>query len=142
MTVAKTKYERLGREPRVGIFWLVGKHLVLAGTPLARAESSGEFKNFLASHVDFWAELQRNGGVPREMEYEEPPRGRVVYNAMTQRFTLMADRCILRNKRLVGRIMRELGLPRNTELLADSHYRCATCASKATEQQKEEDWDF
>lgn len=49
--------------PKVGIFWLVGKRLVLAGTPLATAESDGEFRNFAASHIDQWAEVQRDGGV-------------------------------------------------------------------------------
>jgi hypothetical protein len=111
----------------VGIFWLVGKRLVLAGTPLDQAQSYGECKNFPISHIDYWAELQRDGSVPPEMEYEEAPRGRIVYNTTTQQFTLMADRCILGNAMVVRKILSQLHLPTNTKLDTDYHYRCSRC---------------
>jgi len=128
---------------QVGIFWLVGKRLVLAGTPLAEAEPYGEYKNFPTSHVKHWAKLQRDGRVSPEVEYDEPPRGRVVYNTKTQQFTLMADRCIIGNERLIGRIKNELHLPQNTEVVTDSHYRCAAClGTKPRRKQEQADWDF
>ena len=61
-----------------------------------------------------WEQYQRNGIVSREMEYEEAPRGRVMYSTKTRRFTLLADKCILKDKRTVSRIMSDLHLPRNT----------------------------
>ncbi|MGO9268890.1 MAG: hypothetical protein ACLQOO_01280 [Terriglobia bacterium] len=143
MTVPRKKREAFDNEPKVGIFWLVGKRLVVTGTPLAKGESYGEFKTFPTSHIDHWAGLQRDGIVPREMEYDVPPRGRVMYNTRTQQFTLLADRCIIRNKRLVSNIMSQLCLPKNTTVVTDSHYRCARCmGKKPTRKQEEEDWDF
>jgi hypothetical protein len=63
-----------------------------------------------------------------ESEYEEFPRGRVMYNTKTQRFTLLADRCILRDKDAVSRIMSELHLPgESTDKGTDAHYRCSAC---------------
>ncbi len=59
---------------------------------------------------------------------EEFPRGRVMYNTKTRRFTLLADRCILRDKGVVGRVMSELHLPgENTDKGTDAHYRCSSC---------------
>jgi hypothetical protein len=34
------------------------------------------------------------------MEYDQPPRGRVMFDTRSQRFTVLADRCILQNKNI------------------------------------------
>lgn len=129
--------------PNVAIFWLDGKRLILAGTPLANSETYGQSKNFPMSHIKYWGELQRDGSVSRDMEYEERPRGRVMYDTKTELFTLTADNCIVRNKRLVNRIMSKLCLPKNTKVLRDLHYKCAMCTGKVpTRRQEEKDWDF
>ena len=144
LNIGKKKRDSFDNEPKVGIFWLDGKRLIIDGTTLAKADIYSEYRNFPTSHLEYWAELQRDGIVPREMEYDERPRGRVIYNAKTQQFTLMADRCILRNKRMVARIMKELSLPKNTEVLPDSHYRCPKCLERkpARKQLEEKDWDI
>jgi hypothetical protein len=36
--------------------------------------------------------------VPPEVEYEEPPRGRVGYDKREERYWLRADRCILKEE--------------------------------------------
>ena len=51
-----------------------------------------------------------------------------MYNPKTRRFTLLADKCILKDKRIVSKIMSEMNLPsKNTDKGTDSHYRCFTC---------------
>ena len=121
-------------EARVGIFWLLKERLVIHGTPLSEAEPYGEFRNDPRSHEQYWGDLQRDGIVPPGMEYEEPPRGRVIYNTPNQRFTLLADRCILQNARVVGEILRRLRLPKDTLTQTDSHYRCSRCLSEPGSQ--------
>jgi hypothetical protein len=116
-----------GEGPRLGIFWLVGGKLVLASTPLDDCELYGEVLNEPRSHVDYWVQLQANETVPRDMEYEEAPRGRIVYNVKTKQFTLMADRCILARHDMVKRLLSELHLPKSTKLDTDYHYRCSVC---------------
>jgi hypothetical protein len=69
---------KLAGAPNVGIFWQYGKRLIVAGTPLAKAEAYGEHMTFSSSHLNYWVKLQRGGTVSREMEYEEYPRGRVI----------------------------------------------------------------
>ena len=89
-----------GREqPNVGIFWFVGERLIFDVSPLSEAEPYGDRLTHRKSHIDYWMEQQRLGAVPKEMEYEEAPRGRVVFNRKTERFMLYADRCILDKRR-------------------------------------------
>ena len=114
-------------QPRVGIFWVVGGKPLIDSTSLSEAEPYADHLTHPRGHPEVWEQYQRAGAVPADMEYEESPRGRVMCNSKTQRFTLLADRCILRDKNVVRRIMSELKLPRNTETDTDSHYRCRAC---------------
>jgi hypothetical protein len=114
----------------VGIFWAVGGKLLIDSTPVAEAESYGDCKTHGRSHQDHWDELVRTGAVP-EGDYEEHPRGRVVYNAKTRQFTIYADQCILGKKAVVQRIIREMRLPsKQTVTATDSHYRCFRCLAQ------------
>jgi hypothetical protein len=116
--------------PQVGIVYRVHGKLRIDATPVDAAEDYGDCKTYARSHADYWGELVRAGAVPAG-EYEECPRGRVNFNKLTGRFTLYADRCILRNKRLVGRILRRLQLPvEKTDTAIDSHYRCYRCLAQ------------
>ena len=123
----KRKTSTRTTEPRVGIFWLVDGTPLIDSTSLSEAEPYGDHLTHPRGHAEMWEQYQRGGLVSQEMEYEEPPRGRVIYHTKTRRFTFLADRCILRDKNVVRRIMSELKLPRNTETDTDSHYRCFRC---------------
>jgi len=116
-------------EPMVGIFWLIGKRLVVDTTPLSRAGDYGEFKIHDGDHVTFWSAMEERGEVPRGSDYEEHPRGRVNYNTRTRQFTLFLDPCILRQKSVVQKIMSLMHLPADTLLSRDGHYRCFRCLS-------------
>jgi hypothetical protein len=104
------------KEPRVGIFWLLDGKLLIDSTGLSKAEEHGDFKVHPGDHHTVWEQFQQDGSVPPEMEYEEAPRGRVVYNTQAQRFSLLADRCVLIGKSIVSKIMRTMNLPgKNTD---------------------------
>ena len=116
--------------PHVGIFWLVRDRLVTDTTPLSEAPTYADFKIHEPSHIRYWNAAVAAGRVP-VTEYEEYPRGRVAFNNKTQRFTFLADRCILRDKGLVARLMQQFGLPpKQTDVGPDSHYRCLKCLEK------------
>ena len=115
-------------EPRVGIFWLIDGKPLIDSTPLNQAEPYGDHLTHARGHAEVWGQYQRNGAAPLEMEYEEAPRGRVIYHTKTRRFTFLADRCILKDRNMVGNIMEELHLPgKNTDKGTDDHYRCSAC---------------
>jgi hypothetical protein len=115
-------------EPSVGIFWLFRDRLILDATPISKAEAYGTALTHPTGHIDYWTRLQHTGAVPAEVEYEEPPRGRVVYDGREQRFHLYADKCILRQRKVVRKIMDAMHLPpgKTTEG-RDEHYCCFEC---------------
>ena len=103
-----------------------GKPLAF-GDSLNNAEQWGEFKNYKEDHIHLWKFLQRNGIVPKDSEYEDYPRGRVVYNTKTDSFMFFADRCILKDEPMVEHLLAELHLPLTTKTESDPHYRCKKC---------------
>jgi hypothetical protein len=80
--------------PSVGIFWFVtidGKPELLAyKTPWPEAEDYGDFKTEAKAHYTLWPSLRRN--LKLAGEYEDWPRGRVVYDTRKDRFTAYIDR--------------------------------------------------
>ena len=114
-------------QPRVGIFWLYNGKLVTDSTPLSEAEPYCDFLTHAKGHIDYWTELQERGAIPIEVEYEEPPRGRVGYDRKKKEFFMLADRCIIENAEAVQKIIAEYHLSKDTEPLPDSHYRCSKC---------------
>jgi hypothetical protein len=123
----------------VGIFWLIDDRLVLDTSLISEAEPYGDCLTHGNSHIDFWTEQQGLGTVPHDIEYEEYPRGRVVYNKKTQRFALFADRCILKETPVVNQIMKAMHLPtKQTDVATDGpagHYRCYRCLKCSNEGQ-------
>jgi hypothetical protein len=114
--------------PHVGIFWLCDGKPLIDRTSLAEAEDYGDFKTHPRSHLETWSWFQQRGIVRADVEYEEQPRGRVMYNTKTRRFTVLADWCILKNKKMLARIISEMKLPiKKTDKSPDSHYRCSAC---------------
>ena len=115
-------------EPRVGIFWMFDGKLILDTTPIRQAEQYGEAKTHPRGHIEYWTQLQRAGAISEDVEYDDPPRGRVVYFPKDDRFVLYADRCILVRKNFLRQIMAEMNLPTNqTKTSKDEHYRCLKC---------------
>lgn len=115
-------------EPSVGIFWCFRGRLLLEQCTIPQAEQYGENLGYGGSHVDCWTRLQDAGEVPADKEYEEAPRGRIVYLPRSARYLLFADRCILDDKAFLQRVMRAFHLPpRRTTASPDAHYRCYRC---------------
>jgi len=122
----------------VGIVWGISVgteplRLVTDLTPLADAEPYGDFLTHPRGHADVWEGWQRLGpaglarrGLPTLImwhEYEHFPRGRVVFDTTTNRFTLYADRKLQSADTLSG-VLRAFGLDRTMcSVHSDPHYR-------------------
>ena len=112
----------------VGIFWLAGSRLVHHTSSLSEAEEYGDRLTHGTSHIEHWAHLQQTGVVPLHTEYEFFPRGRAVFDTNTERFTIYADRCILKRQAVTKRIMKIMNLPVDeTDLKTDDQYQCSRC---------------
>lgn len=119
---------QIGMGPMIGIFWFLEDRLLTKGVPLGEAEPYDKCLTFPCSHIDYWETLRVSGKVPEWMEYEEVPRGRVVYDTRLGRFTIFADACILVRPDVLEQIMTEMDLPIDaTDAAPDAHYRCYRC---------------
>ncbi|HYU47632.1 MAG TPA: hypothetical protein VEK84_15830 [Terriglobales bacterium] len=103
---------RQPHEPRVGIFWLRNGKLITDFTPVSEAIAIRLGLGHAAGHIEYWTALQERGVISIEVEYEEPPRGRVGYNAKKKEFSLLAGLCTLwlPARRLPGECCRWCGV--------------------------------
>jgi hypothetical protein len=119
--------------PAVGIFWRVGDVLLIDRSTLAEAEPYGDCITHAGGHYERWQEWQALGdsrlvsmGYPiaiASTEYDEWPRGRVVYETLPRRFILYADRR-LQSGEIINAIKNAFGLGDvETVVKSDSHYR-------------------
>jgi hypothetical protein len=121
--------------PRLGIFWLVqtsnGKaRLLTAGCPLDQAEPYGDCLTYGPGHYETWAQWRRDRTVEpalralvRSYEYEDWPRGRIVFDRSRDLFIIYADRKLL-TPATIARIKAQFQLPaERTEIQSDLHYQ-------------------
>lgn len=124
----------------VGIVWSVRDgsgppQLVIDCTPLVEAEPYGDFLTHPRGHYEVWEGWRQLGpaGLARRRlptviawhEYEHFPRGRVVFDTRSRRFTLYADRK-LQGLAMLLRILSLFGLdPVLCAVRSDPHYRTA-----------------
>jgi hypothetical protein len=107
---------------------LAGDRLILGAKPVWPAERQGDALTVPESHISFWIDLQQSGTVPFDMEYDEHPRGGVVFDLKTRQFKISTDCCILERKAVLHRVKKEMNLPgRRIIVLPDDNFRCARC---------------
>ena len=108
--------------PQLGIFWLVQTteaepRLLAAGCPLDQAEPYGDCLTYGPSHYETWAHWRRDRTVEpalralaRSCEYEDWPRGGIVFDRSRDQFILYADRKLL-TPETIARIATQFQLP-------------------------------
>ena len=142
MRSRSTADAKKAKVPKVGCFFVVDGKPWVKGIPWTENPSLAGFRTYAVGHPEYWQQLQGLGAAPKDMPYDKFARGRVNYEDASGKFTLFADRCIIKNKRLVSKIMNELSLPNDTKVRPDDHYRCPDCVSKKQKKKEEKDWDF
>jgi hypothetical protein len=127
---------RANTNPKVGIFWFVlddmgGRHMLADGCDLAEAEPYGDCLTFGPGHSEIWNKWRRSGPpsnralmtIIRDDEYEDWPRGRIVFDRIADRFMLYADRRITAEG-LTAKVAQYFCLPADrTVIQYDLHYR-------------------
>jgi hypothetical protein len=122
----------------VGIFWAVqpkgsAAFLLDHRCPISEAEPYGDMLTCPRGHCDVWEQWRKTARndppgvdllIARD-EYEEWPRGRIVYSSREDRFVLYADAQILSRPDLLATIRERFGLAAGTQMTQerrDSHY--------------------
>lgn len=119
--------------PAVGIFWRVDGIVVVDRSTLDTAEPYGDCLTHAAGHYERWLEWQLLGapsllalGYPVAIattEYDDWPRGRVVYEVVPRRFVLYADRR-LQKPVIIATLKEAFGLSDAAVVIrSDAHYR-------------------
>ena len=132
---SKKYYEQLSRiswakeakVPEVGIFFVVNGEPLVRGIPWTENPCYGDYRTYSMNHPDFWDFLTKRKLRSCHWRYEEVARGRVNYHEESGKFTLFADRCIIKKKRLVRAILTAFNLPRKTNVVVSDHYQCLGC---------------
>jgi hypothetical protein len=122
-------------EPSVGIFWVVKgssrkARLLTAGCSLKAAEPYGDFLTFSDGHYEVWERWRKakksDPGLRaalRTFEYEDWPRGRIVFDQSKSNFILYADRKLMLPE-TIAQIEKRFSLPpQQTTVETDFHYQ-------------------
>jgi hypothetical protein len=121
--------------PHLGIFWVVQAsngeaRLLTAGCPLDQAEPYGDCLTYGPGHCETWDYWRRDKTVDpalratvRSYEYEDWPRGRIVFDRSRDLFIIYADRKLMAPA-TIARIKTRFHLPaERTETQSDLHYQ-------------------
>ena len=104
--------------------------LLAASCALDRAEPYGDCLTFGPGHYEIWQGWRRSReldaearAVVRAYEYEDWPRGRIVFDRVQDRFILYCDRKLMRPETVEGIQQRFQLVARRTAVDADFHYQ-------------------
>jgi hypothetical protein len=110
-------------EGKVGIFWIFKGELIHEAVPVSKGDPYGDVLNGLTDHCTHWPHIQRARPATRAYEYEQVPRGRVLFRTTDATFLVYGSERFIRDeqqKRLVCIAFNLLA--DNTVFRADEHY--------------------
>jgi hypothetical protein len=127
----------------VGLFWVVEEAgspaVITLAVPCAQAALYGDMLTIDDGHLDCWTQLARRGApalraagrptAPVWSDYDEWPRGRVLYDCEAQHFVIRADRQLHRPA-LLSLLAASFGIEMTgTTVFPDEHYRSVRSVS-------------
>ena len=122
--------ERLANTlPRVGIFFFVGKEILMDAVPAAEGEPYGDAIQH-GGHYEFWESLAPKTLAERKFKarpYDAYPRGRVIYFPKKKKYRIFHDLCLKLNVELIIVAEKFKLADVDRELENDEHYKCSRC---------------
>ena len=110
---------------KVGIFWAYQGKIIAGTTLFTNAVDDGLFVNSPHSHVDFWETVREKYPELQMFEYEEIPRGRILFSKEEDMFFIYMDK-VLFNENFKRQILEEFELSQLNEtkfkFMIDAHY--------------------
>jgi len=120
--------------PKVALFFYYEGKVIQGSTPVIAAKEIQGWKNHDMSHYDFWDIYKIINRKFKDIEYEEIPRGRVVYNVDDDKFILYIDKC-LKKPDILSQLMGAFSLPmEKTKVEFDGHYVCNNCSNDSIDE--------
>lgn len=109
-------------QSKIGIFWFFKGKLLKSETALDDGTEYADVVNGQFNHINYWPMLQRRNPELRLLEYQEVPRGRVLFFKKPKKFRVLMDKVLHtpRNKQL---LLKAFNLPKvKTVFGTDPHY--------------------
>jgi len=109
--------------PRIGIFWYYKKKLLTYSLPAAEVEEQSGFVDVDAGHCDVWPTFQKLDQDLKQYEYEELPRGRVLYDSGKGKYKVYTSNATIQAKGFQELILQTFNLPAHGTIFeSDLHY--------------------
>jgi hypothetical protein len=121
--------------PRLAVWWYTPSGLIIGDSEGYNGNADndkieeGVLTDFAGNvqlnidHVDLWSLMKRTCKECMGLEYEEMPRGRVIFNSRTRKWIVIGESGTIKDPRFRFLIKREFNLPTNTLFEEDDHYR-------------------
>ncbi len=91
--------------------------------PVSEGEPYGDFVNGLSDHVTYWPTIQRQRPGLRHYEYEQVPRGRVIYSTREDQFVVLGSKAFIASSKEKDAVIKQFNLQGQTvRFRSDSHY--------------------
>lgn len=115
--------EQIHSAGEVGIFWFFKGKILSDSVPLALGDEYGDFINGSSDHCTFWANIRRKVPGSDQYEYDQVPRGRVVYNKKIDRFFVYGSEDLVSDEQRKAVVVSTFRLPAaKTTFKSDEHY--------------------
>jgi len=106
----------------IGIFWIYKDNIFSKKEALNDIQEINGFKDSDLSHYEVWEEMKITYPYLYLYEYEEIPRGRVVWDVHNQQTIIYCNRALMNDEVAKVLIMREFKLESSYVFLYDEHY--------------------
>jgi len=108
----------------IGVFWIFGNQIFFETQKLEGIKSINGFKDSDLSHYQVWDKVKNQNSKFYLYEYEDIPRGRVVYDIEENQFIIYCNNNILKEEVLQKTILEKFQLlNENSIFKEDEHYR-------------------
>lgn len=110
-----------GNSRLLAVFWYDGENFIGAEEPLdgMHVIQYGDYLQLDLMHFDIWRDYNQ---IDIGMEYDELPRGRILFKIPIHQFIVYASRAIVDNDEVRTKLLHYYGLPQTTIFEHDLHY--------------------
>jgi len=107
----------------VGIFWFFKGEIIQYSTPYTEGDDYGDFVNGKSGHYKYWPTVQRLMPKTAMYEYDQVPRGRVVYSKRNESFYVYSSEKFIKNPKQKAIVQLKFKLPPDKTIFkTDEHY--------------------
>jgi len=108
----------------VGVFWIFENQIFFETQKLKGIKPINGFKDSDLSHYQVWDKVKNQNSKFYLYEYEDIPRGRVVYDILNNQFIVYCNENILKEEESKKLILENFGLiDENYIFKEDEHYK-------------------